>query len=78
MPKRSGRKQDLNERAFSIVQRLTGESESENEKDKNPAAVELGRLGGLKGGVARARNLSADQRSEMARRAAIARWRKKS
>ena len=43
---------------------------------KNPAAVALGRLGGLKGGKARAKKLSAKQRSEIAKRAAQARWRK--
>jgi hypothetical protein len=41
---------------------------------KNPAAVALGRLGGLKGGKARAEKLTPDQRSAIARRAAVARW----
>jgi hypothetical protein len=41
---------------------------------KNPHAMALGRLGGLKGGPARAEKLSARQRREIARRAAIARW----
>lgn len=41
---------------------------------KNPAAVELGRLGGLKGGRARAASLTPEQRSHIARRAAQARW----
>lgn len=44
---------------------------------KNPAAVSLGRLGGLKGGKARARNLTAEERREAARKAATARWQKK-
>jgi hypothetical protein len=43
---------------------------------KNPAAVALGRLGGLKGGKARAQKLSGDERSEIAARAAAARWSK--
>lgn len=43
---------------------------------KNPAAVELGRLGGLKGGKARALKLTAEERSNIARRAAEARWHK--
>jgi hypothetical protein len=43
---------------------------------KNPAAVELGRLGGLKGGNARAKCLSPERRSEIARKAAQARWEK--
>lgn len=44
---------------------------------KNPAAVALGRLGGLKGGKARAQRLSAEERAEIARKAATARWEKK-
>jgi hypothetical protein len=44
---------------------------------KNPAAVALGRLGGLKGGKARAKKLTHEQRSESARNAAVARWSKK-
>jgi hypothetical protein len=73
MPNRSGKKQDLNEKAFSIVQQLTGQT-SENAANKNPAAVELGRLGGLKGGKARAAKLTAKQRTTAARKAARARW----
>ncbi|MBN1361075.1 MAG: hypothetical protein JW993_10800 [Sedimentisphaerales bacterium] len=46
------------------------------EDGKNPAAVTLGRLGGLKGGNARAQKLSAQERQEIARKAAEARWRK--
>lgn len=46
-------------------------------KEKNPAAVALGRLGGLKGGKARAQKLSAKQRSEIARKAVLARWSRK-
>jgi hypothetical protein len=42
---------------------------------KNPAAVQLGRLGGRKGGKARAEKLTPEQRSAIARRAAVARWR---
>ncbi len=43
---------------------------------KNPAAVALGRLGGLKGGPARAKKLSRKRRSEIARNAVKARWKK--
>jgi hypothetical protein len=46
-------------------------------KKKNPAAVALGRLGGLKGGPARIAQLTDKGRSELARKAALARWRKK-
>jgi hypothetical protein len=45
-------------------------------KRKNPAAVALGRLGGLKGGTARAQMLTDAERSDIARRAAQARWQK--
>ena len=45
-------------------------------KKKNPAAVVLGRLGGLKGGKARMATLSAKERSELARKAVLARWKK--
>jgi hypothetical protein len=43
-------------------------------KKKNPAAVALGRLGGLKGGKARAEKLTPERRQEIARLAVIARW----
>jgi hypothetical protein len=77
MPKRSGKKQDANERAFSIVQQLTGQAPKEDpDQGKNPAAVALGRLGGLKGGKARAAKLSRKKLSELARKAAEARWNK--
>ena len=74
MHRRSSKKKDLNETAFSIVRQAT--EQSKIEPPKNPAAVALGRLGGLKGGRARAASLSADRRAEIARRAAIARWKK--
>ena len=67
---------DINELAKSIVDRNTDEELRDKaiEEGKNPAAVMLGRLGGLKGGKARAAKLSAEQRSEIARKAAEARW----
>lgn len=45
-------------------------------KRKNPAAVALGRKGGLKGGKARAEKLSAEELSEQGRNAVLARWTK--
>jgi hypothetical protein len=78
MPKRSSNKQggeDLNETAFRVLQQATGEAPQEESK-KNPAAVALGRLGGKKGGKARAAKLTAEQRSEIAQIAAQARWKK--
>lgn len=66
---------DLNQRAKAIVDLATGEREPvDPDEGKNPAAVELGRLGGRKGGRARASRLSPEERSEMARRAARVRW----
>jgi ABC-type phosphate/phosphonate transport system ATPase subunit len=50
--------------------------EMQQKKKKNPAAVALGRLGGLKGGKARAEKLSPAQRSKIAREAVLARWKK--
>jgi hypothetical protein len=73
--KQSSKPKDLNETAFSVVQQSTGDAQPI--PTKNPAAVALGRLGGLKGGKARAENLSARRRKEIATRAAEARWRKK-
>lgn len=73
----SKRAQDVNEAAFAVVRAVTEESQSEVESDlKNPAAVELGRLGGLKGGRSRALKLSAEKRKEIAQKAADARWKK--
>ena len=79
MPTRSGKKRprDSNQRAKLIVDIATGEVEDKPEDEgKNPEAVALGRRGGLKGGKARAAKLSAEERREIARKAAAARWRK--
>ena len=78
MQKRSSKK-DLNQLASSIVSKATDAEIVQKAVDegKNPAAVLLGRLGGLKGGKARAKKLSAEQRSGIAKRAAQARWSKK-
>ncbi len=76
MPKRSS-KPDLNQIAARIVEQSTGGDSSRNVNiTKNPAAVALGRLGGLKGGKARAANLSASKRRQIARKAAKQRWAK--
>lgn len=79
MPERSRKKsKDLNQLAKSIVDEATMEELQTKAiaAGKNPAAVMLGRLGGLKGGKARAIKLSAVQRSEIAKKAANARWKK--
>lgn len=77
MPKRSRKEsEDINVLAKSIVEKATNEPSVEK-PEKNPAAVALGRLGGLKGGKARAEKLSAKRRKEIAEKAAKARWKKK-
>jgi hypothetical protein len=77
MPKRK-RPRDLNQLAKFIVDVSTGEAElPECQPDsKHHAAVELGKLGGQKGGKARAKKLTSEQRQAIARRAAQARWKK--
>jgi hypothetical protein len=71
------RPRDPNQLAKLIVDLATGEAEDTPEDTgKDPAAVALGRKGGLKGGKARAANMTAQQRTEAARRAALARWSK--
>lgn len=87
MPKRSSRKrgdppEDVNELAAYIVDQVTSEeetreTEAEEAKARSEAARILGRLGGKKGGVARAAKLSAKRRKEIARKGAEARWGKK-
>ncbi len=73
MPNRS-RKEDLNEVAFRIVRQSTGQAPMEK---KDPAAVALGRRGGLKGGKERAKRMTKAERSASAKKAAQARWGKK-
>jgi hypothetical protein len=68
---------DINILALQIVAEATQEPAKEPIKEKNPAAVALGKLGGLKGGKARAEKLSAKKRKEIAQQAAKARWSKK-
>jgi len=78
MPKRSRKPpSDPNLAARSILDQVTGESEKVQPLEKNAAAVELGRRGGLRGGPARAKKLTAVQRKASAKKAAIARWGKK-
>jgi hypothetical protein len=61
--------------AHSIIEQVT--SEPIQAPKKNPAAVALGRLGGLKGGKARAEKLSDEQKPDIARKAALSRWNRK-
>jgi len=78
------RDHDFSVTAFRVVQEATEERQPEPEnvelqatEGKNPAAVALGRLGGKKGGVARMQKLTPEQRKEIARKAAQARWTKR-
>ena len=78
--KKSKTPRDINRLAAFIAEQATSDSKPEQpeERQKNPAAVELGRLGGKKGGKARAEKLTSEQRKEIARKAAKARWEKAS
>jgi hypothetical protein len=75
MPDRSRKRinADPNVLAKAIVDIVAGEA-AEKPPEKNPAAVELGRLGGLKGGPARAKKLSPVKRRAIAKNAAKTRW----
>ena len=77
MPKRSRKPKlpDPNVTAFNIVQAFAGESApAPPDGGKDPAAVALGRKGGLKGGTARAAKMTKAQRVASAKKAAAARW----
>jgi len=76
MPDRSRKRpSDVNELAKRIVDESTGTAEPfDPDAGKDPAAVSLGRRGGLKGGKARAAKMTPEERSEAARKAARARW----
>jgi hypothetical protein len=69
----------MNQLAYQIVQEATGQAEppAEMPDTRNQAAVALSRLGASKGGHARAASLSAAKRSAIARKAVLARWRKR-
>lgn len=83
--KQPNRPRDFNQRAASTVARATGEESDDpvpettevtkpTSEERHNAAVALGRLGGKKGGPARAKKMTAEQRSDSARKAAVARW----
>jgi N-acetylmuramic acid 6-phosphate (MurNAc-6-P) etherase len=79
MAKRKKQEHDFSVRAFKVVQEATGQTEPETEqtlpeKERKFDPVALGHLGGLKGGKARAQKLTPEQRKEIARKAAQARW----
>jgi hypothetical protein len=74
--KRERRPRDPNALAFNVVREAVGDTEKyqPEEREKNPHAVALGRLGGKKGGKARAEKLTAEERREIAKKAAAIRW----
>jgi len=75
MPKRSSKQKDTQQLARSVLDAIVPDAEPKAEKPaKNPAAVALGRLGGLKGGRARADKLSPAKRKAIAKKAAAKRW----
>lgn len=75
MAKKPKRPRDTNQLAKFIIDVATGEVEPpKTDEGKDAAAVSLGRRGGLKGGKARAKKLTAKQRSDIARKAAAKRW----
>jgi hypothetical protein len=75
MAKKTRLPTDVNSRARAIVDFATSDEETPDpDEGKDPAAVELGRRGGLKGGKARAEKLSSEERSAAARHAAESRW----
>jgi hypothetical protein len=74
------RSRNANERAQQVAKLLTGEVEQEKESERSPVSAylaEIGRKGDLKGGVARAKNLSSKKRSAIAAKASRTRWRPK-
>jgi hypothetical protein len=79
MSKTPSRPRDMNQLAKRIVDLSVGEATEEEmvERAKNPHAVALGRLGGQRGGKARAERLTPAKRAEIARAAATSRWKKR-
>jgi hypothetical protein len=78
MTKAPKRPRDLNQWAKRMVDIATGEASDREptpeEQGKDPAAVALGRKGGLKGGKARSATMTPEKRREIAQKAAAARW----
>lgn len=65
---------DVNQNAFRVMLEATGQAPKTAPPAKNPAAVALGKLGGAKGGAARAAALTPKKRVAIAKKAAKARW----
>ncbi len=82
-PKRKGTEHDFAVNALRVVEQAIGEKMDgsplqDKDAGKNPHAVALGKLGGAKGGAARAKALSPAKRKAIAKRAATTRWRNQS
>jgi hypothetical protein len=77
MPKRSKKSKDVIEIAHDMMEAIASGSIPKTPEGKDPLAVALGRRGGLKGGPARIAMLDADERKELAKKAARARWGRK-
>ena len=83
MPKRSSKQKDTQQLARAVLDAVAPDAEpattppEEPKSERNPAAVALGRLGGLKGGMARAAKLTPEKRKAIASKAAAKRWAKK-
>ena len=77
MPSRAskGKKGDFTQVAKSVIDRVTGNAPPEEPDTRNPHAVAMSKLGASKGGKARAEKLSQKRRREIARKAALKRWR---
>jgi len=71
------KRKDVNEIAFAVVQKAIGAVKDAPIDEKKKAAIESGRKGGLRGGVARSKKLSATRRKHIAKKAAHVRWTKK-
>lgn len=78
MPTRAskGKKRDFTQIAKEIIDKVTGQAPPEKPDTRNPHAVALSKLGASKGGQKRAKVLSQRRRKQIAKKAALARWRK--
>jgi hypothetical protein len=77
MPARPSKRRDFTQIAKDIVDQATGNAPPPEPDTRNPAAVALSKLGASKGGKARAKALTAKERSEIAKKAAKKRWSRK-
>ena len=71
------KRRDVNQIAFDTLQQAIGEIPKESAEQRKTDAMAIGRKGGLKGGKARSASLTPERRSEIAKKAAAARWKSK-